>query len=108
MLSVDSAPAGLEQAVLARRLGPSGQGVRRLESPVTVMLGAPIGTVEFEHEILQARIGKIEGVLVKLASLEDPHEEFALLRTYFSLPKLSYALRTVDPARQGGVRPTGV
>ena len=83
-------------------LDPLGRGVRRHESPGTVMLGAPIGTVEFEREILQARIGKIEGVLAELASLEDPHDEFALLRTGFSLPKL-YALRKVNPARHSDI-----
>ena len=43
----------------------------------------------------------MEEVLDKLHLLEDPHSEYVLLRNLrncFSLPKLSYALRTVDPA----------
>ena len=63
-------------------------------------MGAPIGSPQFEAEVLQARVVKVEGLLGnKLSTLEDPHGEFTLLRACFSLPKLSFALRTVDPTQ---------
>ena len=75
---------------------PLGRGIQRLRSPGTIVLGALVGTAEFEGDILRARICKIENLLEKLLSLEDPQSEFCILRSCFSLPKLSFALRTVD------------
>ena len=83
----------------ANDVNPLQRGVKRLLSAGTVLLGAPIGSSQFEGEVLEARVTKVEGLLGKLPMLEDPHGEFTLLRSCFSLPKLSFALRTVDPTQ---------
>ena len=38
----------------------------------------------------------------KLHLLEDPHTEYGILRKCFSLPKLSYTMRTVEPRPHQG------
>ena len=57
---------------------PLGRGIQRLRSPGTIVLGALVGTAEFEGDILRARICKIENLLEKLLSLEDPQSEFCI------------------------------
>ena len=56
---------------------PLGRGIQRLRSPGTIVLGALVGTAEFEGDILRA-ICKIENLLEKLLSLEDPQSEFCI------------------------------
>ena len=79
-------------------MDPLNRGITRHTEDGTTLLGAPIGNWTYEEEVLESRIFKIEEVLARLHLLEDPHQEFALLRSCFSLPKLSYALRTLDTA----------
>ena len=64
-----------------------------------VLLGAPVGSVEFEAEVLKAKMAKVKDVIDLLHSLGDPHCQFALLRSCFSLPKISYLLCMVDCSR---------
>ena len=40
---------------------------------------------------------KVGKLLEKLPSLKDPHSEFALLCSCFSLPKVAFTLRTTPP-----------
>ena len=51
------------------------------------LLGAPVGSQLFEREVLVDRISKLEALLEKLPTLEDPHTEYVLLKNCFGLPK---------------------
>ena len=64
-----------------------------------VHLGAPVGNEAFIEAKIKSRVEKVKVLLDKLHSLEDPHMEFVLLRSCFSLPKVSYALRTSPPTQ---------
>ena len=66
------------------------QGVKRLVSPGTVLLGAPISTVQFEAEILEARVTKVE-LMGKLSTLKDPHRvvSFKAVSPFSHYPMLS-------------------
>ena len=61
------------------------------------LLGAPIGDISFSRGVVDKRIAKIAEIFDLLPSLNDAQLEFSLLRFCFSLPKLSYCLRTCDP-----------
>ena len=61
-----------------------------------MLLGAPVGDIPFARQVVHHRIGKIEAVLDALPSINDAQIEFALLRHCYSLPKLTYCLRTCD------------
>ena len=73
------------------------RGIPRVTKGGVKLLGAPVGSQVFEMEILVDRIAKLEALLEKLPTLEDPHTEYVLLKNCFGLPKLSYTMRTVDP-----------
>ena len=60
------------------------------------MLGAPIGSKEYVEEETAKKVEKIREITSLLPLLEDPHTEFALLRSCLAYPKLSFLLRTVD------------
>ena len=62
------------------------------------LLGAPIGDIPFSRDAVEDRIGKIAEIFDRLHEINDAQTEFALLRSCFSLPKLTYCLRTCDPA----------
>ena len=47
------------------------------------------------------RIEVVKTLTQLLPNLKDPHAEFVLLRACFSLPKVMYLLRTIDPSIQG-------
>ena len=72
------------------------RGVLLLQDPGIILLGAPIGSVEFVKEALQTKKEKIAEISALLPHLQDPHTEFALLRSCLSLPKLMFSLRTVS------------
>ena len=75
---------------------PLGRGVPIVEDEGVKLLGAPLGSLAFEGRLLNKRVDKIERVVSRLSHLQDPHLEYALLRSCFSIPKLSYSLRTTD------------
>ena len=77
---------------------PISRGIKFFRSPGIIVLGAPVGTVTFEKEALEARILSVEKILDLLPNLEDPHGEYCLLRSCFSLPKITFSLRTIDPS----------
>ena len=60
------------------------------------VLGAPVGSRQFEAEVLQARVDSVGKVLEALPSMDDPHCELYLLRSCFSFPKFGFVVRTVD------------
>merc|ERR1712082_126980 len=60
------------------------------------VLGAPVGSRQFQAEVLQARVDGAGAVLEALPSMDDPHCELYLLWSCFSLPKFGFAVQTVD------------
>ena len=79
-----------DQGVLAE------SGVLLLHEPGVILLGAPIGSDNFVREALQAKKEKVAEISALLPHLQDPHTEFALLRSCLALPKLLFSLRTVS------------
>ena len=82
---------------------PLQRGVTRAEDGGVKLLGAPVGGYEFEEQILELRLQTVQSLLDRLHLLEDPHMEYALLRSCFSFPKFGYSLRTVDTSRHPAV-----
>ena len=72
------------------------RGVILLEEPGVILLGAPIGSEDFVRRALQAKKEKVAEISFLLPHLQDPHTEFALLRSCLALPKLMFSLRTVS------------
>ena len=62
------------------------------------LLGAPVGDISFSRDAVEDRIQKIAEIFDRLPAINDAQTEFALLRSCFSLPKLTYCLRTCDPS----------
>ena len=75
---------------------PLDRGIVRIQEEGVVLLGAPIGSATFVAEAIQRKVEKIREITGLLPLLEDPHTEFALLRSCLSMPKLSFLLRAVD------------
>lgn len=61
------------------------------------LLGSPIGPSSFVHSSLSNTISKLKQTLSLLPSLSDAQMETTLLRSCFSLSKLSVYLRTCNP-----------
>ena len=75
---------------------PLGKGVPRVHGPGITLLGAPLGHHEYEAEVLEEKVAKVQEITTLLPDLRDPHAEFCLLRSCLSMPKLMFILRTVD------------
>ena len=86
-------PAGLEDT-----RDPIGRNIPGVGEEGIVLLGAPVGTTAFQRTEIRRRVDKIKTLTGKLATMEDSHLEFVLLRNCLQLPKLVYVLRTVDPS----------
>ena len=83
--------------------GPNGNdplnlGILPINDDGFVYLGCPIGNERYVALKVAERVDEIKEVLEKLPSLSDSHVEFVLLRSCFSLPKVSYLLRTTSPS----------
>jgi hypothetical protein len=78
---------------------PLGVGILVVEDDGFVILGAPVGSSPYEAEQIRARIREIKEITSLLQHIEDAQIEFVLLRSCFSLPKVIYMLRTVDPTK---------
>ena len=78
---------------------PLSRGVPRADLKGFKLLGAPLGTEEYEGEILEERLISIRHLLDSLHLLDDPHMEFQLLKSCLSFPKVAFSLRTVDTSR---------
>ena len=61
-----------------------------------LLLGAPIGSMEFCRKVIESRMAKVVTLTQKLSSLRDSQLEFLLLRSGLSLPKVAYILRMVE------------
>ena len=78
-------------------LDPPGRGIKKVEDSGLKHLGAPVGSMAFVVNKIESRIAKVKELLDKLPTLKNSHSEFVLLRSCFSLPKVSYLLRTCPP-----------
>ena len=81
-----------------REVDPLQCGIPQVEEAGIMVLGAPVGSLDFERVALEKRILKVKNITDTLPLLKDPHTEFVLLRSCLSLPKVMYNLRTVDPS----------
>ena len=63
------------------------------------LLGAPIGWEGYTRQFLQEKVDKVAQITALLPNIQDPHAEFALLRSTLALPKLMFTLRTVTTIR---------
>ena len=88
----ESLPVGINEA------DPLDRGVPRASVAGFQLLGAPIGNIPYSRDIVEKRIDKIAEIFDLLPELNDAQSEFSLLRHCFSLPKLTYCLRTCDPS----------
>ena len=62
-----------------------------------VLLGSPIGSIEFEKEAINKRIDKVMEITEMLPLMQDAQAEYVLLRSCLSIPKIMFTLRTTDP-----------
>ena len=60
-------------------------------------LGSPIGPSSFCEAIVLRRVRKVQDILHRLRDLQDSQMETALLRSFLSLPKVSFVLRSCPP-----------
>ena len=63
------------------------------------MLGASIGSLSFESSVLNEKVNSIKKTVAKIPLLQDANLELFLLKSCYSLPKLSYLLRSVDATK---------
>ena len=74
---------------------PLGVDINSITDTGFVHLGSPVGNYEFVEKHVKSQVAKVKSLLDKLPLLKDPHSEFVLLKSCFSLPKISYTLRTI-------------
>ena len=73
--------------------------VQRIQDSGFVLLGSPIGSHQFEAGKIEERIEAVRQITAHLPLIKDPQSEFVLLRSCFSLPKMMYLLRTINPSQ---------
>ena len=78
---------------------PLGKGLALIKEEGIILLGAPLGSAQFEADFIQGKVDKIRDITGILPLLQDAHTEFALLRSCLALPKISFLLRGVDTSR---------
>ena len=70
------------------------RGIHLVREEGTVLLGSPIGSVDYERQVIQARIDKVG------ESSEDPQSEFVILRSCLSIPKTMFTEPLTLPTTQ--------
>ena len=73
------------------------QGIPISEEGFT-LLGSPIGSASFCSSTIFKCVSKIEGLLERLRDIQDSQMETTLLRSWLSLPKISFSLHTCAPS----------
>ena len=77
---------------------PLARGVPPAAAAGYHLLGAPVGNIPFSRDAVEDRVQKIAEIFDHLPGINDAQTEFSLLRSCFSLPKMTYCLHTCDPA----------
>ena len=72
-------------------------GIPRIQEAGIVLLGSPVGEDNFVHDVIERKIQAVHDITQLLPTLQDPHSEFVLLRSCFSLPKTMFLLRSTNP-----------
>ena len=85
--------------LLSPVLDPLGLGIPRVQESGIVLLGSPIGSHHFIHDKIRDKIQSVLTITRLLPLLKDPHLEYVLLRSCFSLPKIVFLLRSTDPTQ---------
>ena len=80
-------------------LDPLSLGIPRIQGPGIILLGSPLGSHNFVQEKISEKIEKIHELTQMLPYIKDPHSEFVLLRSCFSLPKVVFLMRSTDPTQ---------
>jgi hypothetical protein len=75
---------------------PMERGIPRVQTDGIVLLGSPIGSREFAEQTIRKRITKINETTNKLLLLQDAHSEYVLLRSWLSLQKIMFTLRSAQ------------
>ena len=68
-----------------RQEDPLGKGLLFVMEDSVILLGAPVGSLNFEARQIQRKVEKIQDTTALLPLLEDAHTEFVLLRSCLSL-----------------------
>ena len=84
-------------AAVPTNLDPLERGVPLVVEEGIVLLGSPIGSMEFEKQTINLRVEKVRELTTRLPLMQDAHSEFVLLRSCLSIPKIMFTLRTTDP-----------
>ena len=61
------------------------------------LLGAPVGTAQFQKDHLLAKADSIGQLVKKLQLLQDPQLQLTMLRACYGLPKFYFSIRTTSP-----------
>ena len=77
---------------------PIGMDIPVMDGSGFTHLGAPMGDEAFTANNITEKVDKVKTILVTLASLKDAHFEYVLLRSCFSMPKMTYLMRTTSPS----------
>ena len=73
-------------------------GIPSIVESGIILLGSPVGDLEWEQEAIKSRVKKVKETTDRLQLLQDPQTEFVLLRSCLALPKVMHLLRSVDPS----------
>ena len=68
---------------------PLNRGILLVKEEGIVLLGSPIGSRDFERQIIQKRIDKVSEISDRLPLMQDAQSEYVLLRSCLSIPKTS-------------------
>ena len=61
------------------------------------LLGAPVGTNQFQKDHLLTKADSIRKLMDKLLLLQDPQLQLTMLRACYGLPKFYFSIRTTSP-----------
>ena len=78
-------------------LDPLDRGIPLVIEDGIVLLGSPIGSIEFEKQAINKRIDKVREISEMLPRMKDAQSEYVLLRSCLSIPKIMFTLRTTNP-----------
>ena len=78
-------------------LHPDNDPSAGLENYGLVILGAPVGSMQYKHKFLDEKLQALDGEGRLLQAIDDPQCQMLLLQYCFSR-KFTYLMRTIEPA----------
>ena len=82
-----------DDADVVQKVKAIAPAIRHISTASAMLLGAPIGSDQCVDEVLEAKLQELRR-LADRVSLLNAHDALFLLKNCFSIPKLSYTLRT--------------